>query len=240
VSNISSKDFPETADIETASEDYARRFSGKAGHWMLQVQSTLLQQALTGVPSGSVLVDVGGGHAQTAPVAASAGFDVRVTGSDESCRNRLPETLSFDVADNLNLPYEDQQFPAVLCFRLVPHCDRWPELLAELCRVSSQKVIIDYPTSQSVNKLADKLFSFKKKVEKNTRPFTLFRHSEIEAVFVANGFRVIKRRHQFFWPMVVHRMLNCPPLSKVLEAPCRRIGLTRLWGSPVILEAERV
>lgn len=30
--------FPETADIETASNDYALRFSGEIGAWLLKVQ----------------------------------------------------------------------------------------------------------------------------------------------------------------------------------------------------------
>ena len=35
---VTSNSFPETADIETSSEDYATRFAGKIGAWLLQVQ----------------------------------------------------------------------------------------------------------------------------------------------------------------------------------------------------------
>jgi hypothetical protein len=34
---MSWSDFPETADIETSSDDYARRFAGKIGAWFLHV-----------------------------------------------------------------------------------------------------------------------------------------------------------------------------------------------------------
>jgi len=35
---------------------------------------------------------------------------------------------------------------------------------------------------------------------------------------------------------VLHRMLKCRGLSAFLEGACRALGLTRLWGSPVIIE----
>ncbi len=231
--------FLETADIETASEDYTTRFRGAAGAWMLREQAWHLRQALAGLPDGASVLDVGGGHAQTAPVLRTAGYKVTVTGSDNVCALRLPEDLPFVVADNLALPFTDQSMDAVISFRLVTHCTRWPELIAELCRVARERVVVDYPTGQSLNVAADALFRLKKGFEKNTRPFTLFNHAQIRSAFEANGFRVERRRAQFFWPMVVHRMLKCPLLSRLLEAPFRWTGLTALFGSPVVLEARR-
>ena len=32
--------FPETADVETSSDDYARRFAGPVGEWFLERQAT--------------------------------------------------------------------------------------------------------------------------------------------------------------------------------------------------------
>ena len=76
------------------------------------------------------------------------------------------------------------------------------------------------------------------KCRKNTRPFTLFSHREVREAFEAQGFEV--RRHpEFFWPMVLHRMIKNPKISRALEAPARLTGLTRLLGSPVVLEARR-
>ena len=39
---------------------------------------------------------------------------------------------------------------------------------------------------------------------------------------------------QFFLPMVLHRMIGRRGISAALEGLCRGLGLTRLWGSPVI------
>lgn len=228
--------YPETADIETATDDYAGRFAGKAGSWLLEIQSDRLLHALPEITPGMTALDVGGGHGQTAPLLAKKGLAVTVTGSAPSCQKRLPPDMPFLLADHLALPFEDRSVDVVVCFRLLPHCQRWPELVQELCRVGSQRVIVDYPARQSVNFLADALFGLKKNVEKNTRPFTLFTHREIREAFARHGYRV--RRHpQFFWPMVFHRMLKNPAVSRVIEAPPRWLGLTRFFGSPIVLEA---
>jgi hypothetical protein len=105
--------------------------------------------------------------------------------------------------------------------------------------VAEDRVVVDYPARMSVNVVAETFFGWKKKVEKNTRTYALFQHREVREVFEANGFTVTRRHPQFFWPMVVHRMLKRPKLSQGLENAARLLGLTRLFGSPVVLEAQR-
>jgi ubiquinone/menaquinone biosynthesis C-methylase UbiE len=139
------------------------------------------------------------------------------------------------AGDVIALPFPDNTFDVVLCFRLLTHCERWPELVRELCRVARQAVIVDYPTGQSLNAIAPALFGAKKKFEKNTRTWALFRHRQVIGEFAKNGFEPVATKKQFFLPMVLHRMLKCRALSAALEAVCRALGLTRLWGSPVIV-----
>ena len=230
--------FPETADIHTSADEYAARFAGPAGAWMLAVQERITLRLLRGLEGGRVL-DVGGGHGQLALPLVRDGWNVTVLGSDDSCRHRIRAAVEsgacrFLTGNVIALPFPDQAFDVVLCFRLLTHCERWPELVRELCRVARQAVIVDYPTSQSLNAVAPALFGAKKKFEKNTRTWALFRHRQVLAEFARNGFAPAAVRKQFFVPMVLHRMLKCRPLSAVLEAVCRALGLTRLWGSPVI------
>ena len=52
-------------DVETASEDYARRFAGEVGRYFLDVQAEIVLEMLASWPQASVL-EVGGGHAQLA------------------------------------------------------------------------------------------------------------------------------------------------------------------------------
>jgi len=67
-------EFPETADIETASEDYARRFAGEVGAWLLQLQALATLQMLAAYPGAAVLD--GGGHGQLALPYPDRAFDV--------------------------------------------------------------------------------------------------------------------------------------------------------------------
>ena len=58
---MSAADFPETADIETSSEDYASRFAGGVGRYFLDEQTRITLELLGDVRGSSVL-DVGGAH----------------------------------------------------------------------------------------------------------------------------------------------------------------------------------
>lgn len=234
----------ETADVESSSDDYARRFSGPSGAWMLEVQERGFVEVLSTAPGVTVL-DVGGGHGQLALPLARRGWQVTVFASDPSCRHRIDRAVSeglvrFQTGDLLNLPFADRSFDTVVSVRMLTHCRRWERFVAELCRVASRAVIVDYPTSQSVNRIAPALFGAKKRLEGNTRLWRLFRHREVENAFAAAGFGVHARRPQFFLPMVLHRMLRVLPASKALEGLAAGLGLTNRWGSPVILEARRI
>ena len=112
----------------------------------------------------------------------------------------------------------------MLAFRLLPHVVRWPELVATLARLARRAVIVDYPTRRSVNAVADLLFGLKKGVEKDTRPFTVFRDAEIEDAFAASGFRRTARRPQFLFPMALHRATGSAALARGLEARRPRPG----------------
>lgn len=231
--------FPETADIHTSTDEYADRFKGAVGAWMLDVQEKLTRRLLRDY-SGASILDVGGGHGQLAVPLGRDGWTITVLGSDESCRHRLEPVLpsghvKFEVGNTIELPHPDKSFDVAMSFRLLTHCGQWPQLIKELCRVARKGVIVDYPTSQSVNAIAPAFFGAKKKYEKNTRTWELFRHEQILSAFADNGFEPTLVCKQFFLPMVVHRMLKCKPLSAFLEGLCRGVGLTALWGSPVIL-----
>ena len=234
---------PETADIETSSDDYASRFAGKTGEWMLKVQEDITVSLMKSMPNATVL-DVGGGHGQLAAPLCRTGFKVTVLGSDESCRSRIAGLIDagqceFKTGDVVGLPFPDRSFDVCVSFRLLTHCGRWPQLLSELCRVARRAVIVDYPTSQSLNAIAPLLFGAKKRIEGNTRTWALFKHADIREQFGNNGFSPSERKAQFFLPMVLHRALKCRPLSAALEDICAALGLTHLWGSPVIMKADR-
>lgn len=236
--------FPETADIETSSADYAQRFSGKVGHWFLQTQERATLDMLAALPQAKTILDVGGGHGQLTPALVNNGFDVTVLGSAGSCKAQIADFVEqgqckFDVGNILDLPYPDQAFDIVVSYRLLPHVARWQAYLSELARVARLAVILDYPEVRSINYIAPLLFKVKKNLEGNTRPFTCFRQATLQTELQKHGFKIRERYPEFFLPMVLHRKLKAVGISANLERLCRGIGLTGLLGSPVILQGVR-
>ena len=235
----------EDADIESSSDTYARRFAGPVGRWFIESQTRITLECLAGLAPGASVLDVGGGHAQVAPPLVEAGFQVTVVGSDPCCGSRLaPLTTAgrcrFEVADLQSLPYDPQSFDAVICYRLVAHSIGWRGLIGELCRVARHRVIVDYPAWRSVNVASGALFKFKNSVERGTtRPFALYRRGEIAGAFTSAGFAVAAERPQFLLPMALYRMARSPGLARTAEGIARSLALTRAFGSPVIVRADR-
>ncbi len=229
----------ETPDVASSTEDYARRFSGGVGAYFLEVQASRVLQMLKPWPGASVL-DVGGGHAQLVGPLSRHGYQVTVLGSDASCRQRLEpllETDSFEFQTGalLDMPFETNAFDVVVAVRMLPHLEDWPRFVSEMCRVARRAVVVDYPDKRSFNALSDMMFGAKKALEGNTRPYRCFRRRELLGEFDRGRFGSPLFRPQFFLPMVVHRTMRLPPVSKALETLARSAGLTRLFGSPVIL-----
>ena len=184
--------FPETADIETSSEDYALRFSGEIGAWLLKVQEEATLQMLDSYPNAKIL-DVGGGHGQLTNALVQNGYQVTVLGSADICKIKIQHFIdrnlcSFKVGNILTLPYPDRAFDIVVSYRLLSHVSQWQQFLSELATVARQAVIVDYPAVRSVNYIAPYLFQLKKGIEGNTRSFTCFQESELLEVFKPLGF----------------------------------------------------
>ena len=235
--------YSQKADIETSSEDYAKRFSGKVGEYFLNIQSEITLKLLEQWEKAKVL-DVGGGHAQLAVPLVRNNFDLTVVGSDESCRQRLdkflpPSSFQYFSGNLLKLPFDDKSFDVVTSFRLLTHEDNWKLQVSELCRVAKYAVIVDYPDKRSFNIFYDLLFKVKRKFEGNTRTYRNFSRKEIIGEFEKNNFADPQIKPEFLLPMVIHRAIKNVPLLKNIERMFSLIGLTKLFGSPVVLRILR-
>jgi SAM-dependent methyltransferase len=232
----------EAPDIVTSSDDYARRFAGRAGAYMLAVQEQAIHEVLDGEARGALL-DVGGGHAQTAGPLARHGWDVTVIGSTENCAARLADDrlahgVKFSTGDILDLPYEDRSFDVALSLRLISHVPEWGKLVAELCRVARRSVVLDYPTRAGVDLFS--VFHLKRALEGDTRTYRSFWPKELVTAFAAHGFAPSRERRQFVIPMVAHRMLKGAPRAQEIEEWFRGAGVTRLIGNPVVVRMDRI
>ena len=127
-----------------------------------------------------------------------------------------------------------------MSYRLLAHAYDLKGLVAGLTRPAERTVIVDYATSRSFNAASELLFSAKKRVEKNTRPFRVMRDESVAHMFAESGCRPAGRSPQFFWPMALHRALRSAWVARALEAPAVVFGLRSAFGSPVIARFDRV
>jgi SAM-dependent methyltransferase len=236
-----------TPDIETSSDGYRQRFSGAVGRFFLDTQIHAIEHV---IPSGRWaqcrVLDVGGGHGQLTRFLLDRGYDVWVQGSAETCRqqieplvNRFAQRLHLVASSLWSLPFADHVFDMVIAVRVMSHVERWEALLTEMARVTRHRLVIDYAALSSSNILRPLLFCAKRSVEGNTRPFFCYRAGQLSRHLRLLGFSRITLRKQLFVPMGLHRLVKSASVSAAAEATCRAVGLTRLFGSPVILLAER-
>jgi 2-polyprenyl-3-methyl-5-hydroxy-6-metoxy-1,4-benzoquinol methylase len=232
----------EAPDIETASAEYAARFDGPAGRYLLSVQESAVRTLLAPY-AGQTLLEIGGGHGQLLRVYAALDLQVTLHGSKPVCFERLsgPEFKRVTplVGPYLGLGLPDRSFDVVVAIRLVMHEQEWQRLLAEMCRLARKAVIIDYASTRSLNAVAPLLFKVKKRLEGNTRNYLSFSRDQLAKVLDGSGFNMLREERQLFLPTVVHRKLGDTGALRGTENLCRAVGLTRALGSPVILRAQK-
>lgn len=228
-------------DVETASADYARRFTGLAGVYLLSAQERAVGRMLN-CPRPSDLLEIGGGHGQLLDLYARLNIRVILHGSSTVCFDRLPanqrDRLRLVVSPPHEIPLADKSVDTVVCVRMLAHTEQWKALIREMCRIARQSVVIDYPSNRSLNALTPVMFFIKKVVEKNTRPYQSFSRKAPGAIFRENGFALYSERPLFFLPMVIHRMGGGRFPLRLSETVFRAIGLVWMFGSPVIARAK--
>ena len=233
----------EAPDVETSSDAYAKRFSGKAGAFFLERQERVVLDLLAD-KRGVTVLDVGGGHGQLTGPLTAAGNQVTVIGSTPGCEARVhldprARDVRFVTGDLLALPFADRSFDTAVSIRLMAHISDWQLLVTELCRVANRTILIDYPDLASLNLLSTLTFGVKKRIEGDTRQFRNFWTSQIAAELAKHGFRIAGRSGQFLLPMGLHRAAKGALPIQLAERAADRLGLTGRFGNPAVLRADR-
>ena len=99
----------EAPDVETASKEYAARFSGRAGRDLLSIQEEAVRRVLS-KHAGGTLLEIDGGHGQLLSLYQSLDMQVTLHGSEPVCFANLagPEC---DRVQRLTGAYLDLNLP---------------------------------------------------------------------------------------------------------------------------------
>jgi ubiquinone/menaquinone biosynthesis C-methylase UbiE len=231
------------ADPETARTFDSERFGGAIGEWLKQTQEQLVFDVLLDV-SGWNVIDVGAGTGRfTVPL---IGRNAKVVACDASSEmlQVLQEKLRSDnlqvvVGDAHKLEFPDRTFDCAMSFRMLMHVLDWKQALGELCRVSKDWVVVDFPPRRGFLFFAPIWHRVSSMFKKNVQAYHTLPISQVKTELARRGFELISRDSGFFFPVVVHRTIGSAGFTRASERLFGAIGLTRLAGSPVTVFARR-
>lgn len=233
------------ADPETARTFDERRFGGPIGELLASIQARVLA-GFIGDPSGRSVLDVGTGTGRAALQLARAGG--HVTGVDASdamlaIARQLAAaehaSVQFLSGDAHALDFPDRSFDAAVSLRVLMHTPEWRSCIAELCRVADRLVVLDYPSARSAAAIQSAGRRFVHVAGARTEPYRVFSDRTVAAELRRSGFRVRSVHRLFVLPIALHKAIGSRGFTEWSERLLARIGLLRVFGSPVTLVAER-
>ena len=233
------------ADPATAGTFDRRRFGGPIGQLIAEEQGRVLANFVGGIKDRQIL-DVGTGTGRAALLLARAG--ARVTAVDASeqmlaiARRRAEEeqlSIRFLAGDVHRLEFADRAFDVVISLRVLMHAEDWRQSVAELCRVADDLVIIDYPSARSLARLQAIVRRVTHAAGARTEPYRVFGDAAIAGELSRSQFRVRSVHRQFVLPIAAHKAIGSRRFSILSRKVSDRLGLLRLFGTPVTLVAER-
>jgi 2-polyprenyl-3-methyl-5-hydroxy-6-metoxy-1,4-benzoquinol methylase len=222
------------------------RFGGPIGELVAETQARVLLEFAGDLRGGVRVLDVGTGTGRAALVLAHQG--AQVTGVDASAemlevgeaRARAEHvSIRFMQGDAHHLPFPDRDVDVSVSLRVLMHTPGWRQCIGELCRVTRRRIIIDYPAQRSVAAVQALARRVKHAVGGKTEPYRVFSHRAIADTFEAHGFRITRVHRLFTLPIAIHKTIGSRRFTEGVEAAGERLGLLRLFGSPVTILAER-
>ncbi|MFO7695274.1 MAG: methyltransferase domain-containing protein [Vicinamibacterales bacterium] len=233
------------ADPAMADRFDAMRFSGPIGTLLAEAQEQVLASFL-GPVEGCAVLDVGTGTGRAALGLARRG--ARVTGLDASAemlrvgRARAAAAgleATFEVGDAHQLAYPDRAFCCAVSLRVLMHTPDWRRCLSELCRVSADRVVFDYPSACSAAAVQASVRRVAAALGRPVEAYRVLRPAEVRRVVEASGFRIEQVHRQFVLPIALHKAIGSRAFTAAVEKALASVGLLRLLGSPVTVVAVR-
>jgi ubiquinone/menaquinone biosynthesis C-methylase UbiE len=232
-------------DPETVSSFDRKRFGGPIGEVVADTQARVVVDFI-GAVQGRRILDVGTGTGRAALLLAAAGGIVTAIDTSEDMLDEARAkaaaqsvAVAFDVGDAHALKFSDRSFDAVVSLRVLMHTPGWKQALAEMCRVSDQLVIVDYPSRLSVAAFQAGARAVAARFGVRTEAYRVFSNRQVAREFAANGYRIRSRHRLFVLPIALHKRIGSRQFTAWIERRLADVGLLRVFGSPVTVVAER-
>lgn len=232
-------------DTQCAADYDADRFGGAFGRY-LEEQEVRLFEELVGAEARSIL-DAGAGTGKLSIRFLRDGRDVVSADFSQAMARVAREKVSseglparFAITDVQRLCFRAGSFDSTVCSRVLMHVDDWRSGVAELCRVTRNTVVLDFPprfSAAGVDALRKRLF--RGRFGAYRQPYRTLAVGAVIKELAVHGFRVVDRRGTFVLPLAWHRKLDRPELSRRIEGVLAMLGLSRWLGAPATFKAVR-
>jgi ubiquinone/menaquinone biosynthesis C-methylase UbiE len=223
----------------------AARFSGDFGRFIAEHQETFLIRQI-GSPAGRRILDLGAGTGRLSiPLSRLGGHVVAADASQKMHELLHRKTCLQGIrlhqarTDAHALPFADRSFDVVLSFRMIMHVVDWRHALTEICRVSRDYVILDFPPISGLAGLAPLIHPVIRLVKKHHQSYRVFRVRDVVSAFRSEGFDVTAMDKHLVLPFGLHRCVNSASFTHKMEAVLQKAGFRDLFGAPVTLVARR-
>lgn len=233
------------ADPAMADSFDGRRFGGPIGELVREREEAALLRFI-GRIDGRRVLDVGTGTGRAALALARGG--ARVVGVDASAQMlakareqaaRESLDVTFQEGDAHALAFEDRAFDIAVSLRVIMHAPDWRQCIGELCRVSADLVVVDYPARVSAASLHALARRIRGTLGARVEAYRVFTDRAVRVELERHGFRIRDRQRQFALPIAAHKLLGSRAVTERVESALASAGLRRLIGSPVMIVAQR-
>ena len=187
------------------------------------------------------ILDIGTGVGRTAITLASGAAHVTAIDSSEAllaeARRRAAEQVvkvNFLRGDAHALDFKSRSFDVAVCMGVLLTARDWRQCLAEACRVADRLVIFDYPSATSVALIHATIRRLL-----GRRGYQVMSRRAVEQALGRARFRIRSVHRQYVMPMWFHRAIGSRHFTAWFEDRLDRLGVLKLFGSPVTICAER-
>ncbi len=232
------------ADPEIARTFDQDRFGSAVGEFLKQTQEQIVFSKLPDV-SGWKVIDVGAGTGRFTIAFLERGAEVTACDASEEMLKVLQSKttnpgLQTKTTDAQSLPYQNKSFDCAVSFRMLMHVVDWKKALSELCRVSQDWVIFDFPPKRGFLRLAPLFHCIKQPFSKHLQAYKVLPPRDIKDVLQSEHYEIVSQDHGYFLPIAAHRMMRNVRFSNISEKTFAKLRLTHLFGSPVTIFARRI